>query len=325
MNELVENMPANTSLVKTIDLGLGCAGFFSMHKTPFTHTPIKSRIFPHQSYTHVKNTLMFALTSGEKLIKITGQTGIGKTLLINDVLSTIDHHFYAIRILNPKISAKILLCQIIDEFGLPYPADANVEQLMRLLRFALHEHYTKVDANIVIWFDDAHLLPENTLLLINKMGEWATPSRPLIQFIISGPSDLDKKINQHQFSSFKNNIRFSDQLNPIHKDELEAYLASYIQSLDKLNEPQFTPKALTTLYRYSQGNPSWINKLTYQALLQGFGKGQRIITHHYIKVAAQELNFLISAKQRKNLWPWIIFSLTCLNGILAYIFMGNYL
>ena len=323
MNELVDNKVINSSLIKTIDLGLGCAGFFSMHKAPFTHTPIKSRIFPHQSYRHVKNTLMFALTSGEKLIKITGQIGIGKTLLINDVLSTIDHQFYAIKIFNPKISAKNLLCQIIDEFGLPYPADANVEQLMRLLRFSLHDHYTKIDANIIVWLDDAHLLPENTLLLINKMGEWATPSRPLIQFIMSGSTDLDKKISQPQLSSLKNNIRFSDQLMPMHKEELESYLESYIQSIEKLNEPQFTPKALTNLYRYSHGNPSWVNKLTYQALLQGFGKGQRTITHHFVKAAAQELDLFSSTKQEKTKWPWIIFSLICLNGILALIFTGS--
>ena len=351
MNELVEknnsfsrNLNESNNLVITRDYGFDCASFFSMHKTPFTLTPPKNHIFEHENYLHAKNTLLFGISSGEKLLKITGEVGAGKTLLINDTLSSIDHQHYPIRILNPKISPKDLLCQIIDEFGRPYPADATIEQLMRVLRFTLHEHYTRTDANILVWIDDAQNLSNNTLLIIDKISSWSTPNRALLQFIISGSIELDQRLEHPLLSSMKNNIRFSDILINIKKHELSDYVSSCIHSEDELDKPQFIPRALKQLYKYSNGNPSAINKLAYKSLLLAYGKGLRTVTHHYVNAAFREqydaqnhvhqyLQNKVKTKSQqssgklytKKHWLHASVAWLSINAVLAYAYFGGYL
>lgn len=323
MNNLTKHKTASNNLVPIGNPGFDCANFFSMHRTPFTLTPKKENIYEHENFIHVKNTLLFGISSGEKLLQITGDIGSGKTLLINDVLSSIDHQHYPIKILNPKISPKDLLCQIIDEFGRPYPVDATIEQLMRLLRFTLHEHYTKTDANILVWIDDAHLLSKNTLLIIDKISGWSTPNRALLQFIISGANELHDKLNHPLLSSLKNNIRFSDKLSNINKNEIGAYVKSCIQSKEQHDEPQFTPKALTALYKHSSGNPSVVNTLAYKALLLAYGKGNRTITHNYINSAFHDHQNKITNKLNK--WYVAAAVWICVNIVVGVAFFGGYL
>jgi len=290
MNNLIKQENVSPEFYSASNLAKDCASFFSMHKIPFTLNPQKANIYFHESYLQVKSTLVFAVTSGEKIIKITGESGVGKTLLVNDVLSSIDHHYYPIRILNPKISPTDLLCQIINEFGRPYPIDASTEQLMRLLQFTLHEHYTQTNTNMLVWIDDAHQLPNNTLLSIDKISSWSTPSRALLQFILSGNNSLDTLLQTPALSSLKNNIRFSDNLEPIKKAEIKSYVQSCIHSSNKNDRPLFTEKALAQLHKRSNGNPSTINKLAYKSLLLAYGKGLRSIAHHYVNTAFQEEN-----------------------------------
>ena len=299
-----------------------CAGFFSMHKTPFTLTPSKSNIYQHENYTHVKNTILFSISSGERLIKLTGDIGVGKTLLVNDVLSSIDHQHYPIRILNPKISPKDLLCQIIDEFGRPYPVDATIEQLMRLLQFTLHEHYTRTDANMLVLIDDAHLLSNNTLLIIDKISAWSTPSRSLLQFILVGSIELDEKLCHPILASMKNNIRFADCLQCINRAEMRDYVQSCIQSTDTLDEPQFTDKALQQLHKLTAGNPSKINALAYKALLLAYGKGFRTIKHQYVKYAYAEGQQ--DAKTGRKIWPFVVGGWLIINAVLATLYFGGF-
>jgi len=328
MNELInktDNLPEATSLAAVPNLGFDCASFFSMHKIPFTHTPKKKHIFQHERFLHVKNTLLFGIASGEKLLKITGETGVGKTLLVNDVLSSIDHEHYPIRILNPRISPKDLLCQIIDEFGRPYPVDPTIEQLMRMLRFILHEHYTKNDAHILVWIDDAHLLSTNTLLIIDKISSWATPSRALLQFIISGSDELNTKLDNPLLKSVKNNIRFSDTLTGINKTEISDYVTSCVQSEERHDQPQFMPRALDLLFRQTNGNPSAINNVAYKALLAAYGKGHRTITRKLIQTAFLESYTPESTARNNKKWIIAFSAWMCVNVSLAIAYFGGFL
>ncbi|MDH3327182.1 MAG: AAA family ATPase [Gammaproteobacteria bacterium] len=324
MNNLIDKKPMSTELAPIPNFGFDCASFFSMHKTPFTLTPKKTHIYTHENYKHAKNTLLFGISSGEKLLKITGNVGVGKTLLINDVLSSIDHQHYPVRILNPKISSRDLLCQIIDEFGLAYPIDATIEQLMRFLRFTLHEHYAQTEANILVWIDDAHNLSNDTLLIIDKISSWSTPNRALLQFIISGANELDQRLDHQRLSSMKNNIRFSDTLKNINKNEIGNYVSSCIQSHEKHDEPQFTPSALKQLYKCSDGNPSAINKLAYKSLLVAYGNGLRTITHHYVNTAFSEQDKETEKPENKKLY-FTLSAWACINVVLAIAFFGGYL
>jgi len=322
MNELVNKESKELSTFP--DFGSNCASFFSMHKTPFTHTPKKSSIYIHQSYLQVKNTLLFAISSGEKLIKITGDVGSGKTLLTNDALSSVDHEHYPIRILNPKILPKDLLCQIIDEFGHLYPIDATIEQLMRLLRFALHEHYTRTNANMLVWIDDAHLLSTNTLLLVDKVSSWSTPNRTLLQFVITGDALLDERLQHPTLLSLENNIRFSAFIKNMEKHEIQDYVRSYILSIDAHDEPQFTEKAIHQLYKHTSGNPSAINKLAYKSLLLAYGKGRRTIKHNYVNDAFLEQEADNKDKSAVK-WKIALASWAVINTLFLVAYSGGYL
>jgi len=323
MRNLINQESFPEKLIANKNPGIECANFFSMHKVPFTLAPKKENIYEHKSFLHVKNTLLFGISSGEKLLQITGETGSGKTLLINDVLSSIDHHHYPIKILNPKISPKDLLSQIIDEFGRPYPMDATIEQLMRLLRFTLFDHYTKTDANILVWIDDAQLLSKNTLIIIEKVSSWSTPNRTLLQFILSGSNALNETLKQQALSSLKNNIRFSDTLNNLEKSEIQDYVKSCIQAIDKNDAPQFTPKALSVLYKKSGGNPSRVNILAYKALLFAYGKGRRTITHQYVNHAFKECE--VKTRKYGNKWLMAVGIAACANIVIGIVLFEGFL
>ena len=74
---------------------------FGLRELPFGITPDTSFFFACTNYQAALNTLLVAVKNGEGFIKITGEVGVGKTLLCRKFMATLDKSFVTAYVPNP--------------------------------------------------------------------------------------------------------------------------------------------------------------------------------------------------------------------------------
>ena len=262
--------------------------YFGFLQSPFSSLPKKHFFFEHTSATQMINTITFSLTSGESIVKVVGESGVGKTYLIRQVLSSLGEDYYAINISAPNLSANVFLKFFVEELGAAYPMEANNAQLLKYIQYLLCEHHSKTNFRIVVWVDDAQKLPDETLDVISTLSKMETSYRLLMQFVISGSKTLDKKLDRESMADLRERISFSSELTGLTFSEMKAYVKERLRIVDAENPECFSHSAMSALYKNTSGIPAKINKLSHKSLMLAFGKGDVTIERSHIWKAASD-------------------------------------
>ena len=113
------------------------AEFYGFTKEPFQITPDIDFLFLSPSHKEALACIEYGIRQRKGLIAITGEVGVGKTMILRSYLKKVDANKQkTIYILNPKVSFDSLLSTILIELGAePAPGDATekVSQLHEIL------------------------------------------------------------------------------------------------------------------------------------------------------------------------------------------------
>jgi len=261
---------------------------FGFSKLPFSSLPRSSYFYQYDSALHVLNTVIFSIKSGEAVVKVTGDPGVGKTYLLRQAMSSLAEECYVINNLNPNVSANVFLKSIVEEFGVAYSLEANNAQLIKHIQYLLYEHYTKTDYRIVVWVDDAHNLPQQTLEVIQTLAQLETSARKLIQFVLSGTTALDDKLKSRRLVHLKQKIIYAERLLPLDYAAFKGYVNARLTDAGSPDGSYFTDAAMQALFKQSFGIPRQINCIAHKAMLLAFGKGHLEIKKEDVVIAAQD-------------------------------------
>ena len=275
------------------------APHFGLRQQPFISNLDRRYFFSHESAVEVINTLQYALKSGEGITKITGISGIGKTFLTANLLSTLHESFFVIKILNPAGSPQTLLKAILDEMCSDYRDDANDQQLTKLVLAALCAFYAKFNTPVVLSIDNAERLPIETLATLSTLNNLETQHRKLMQTILIGSNELDKKLKHPSLTSLHRRISFSAELKPLNREETINYIKDRTQISGNYNSELFSTRALNSIYKISRGVPLLINIISHKGMMLAYGEGAYQINTAHIKYAAKDTHQVANYKTWK--------------------------
>ena len=262
--------------------------FFGLKENPFTVTPDTRYFFAHNSCQDALNVLLLATYGGEGFIKITGEVGTGKTLLCRKFLSSLDEDYLTAYIPNPYLEPATLLFAIADELGVAYSDHCNQHQILKLMTQFLIETYAQQHCAVVICLDEAHVMPIETLEMLRLLGNLETQRRKLLQIVLFGQPELDRRLDLPAVRQLKQRIGFSCQLAPLKRIEVEDYLHHRL-SIAGLSGPRlFSKTAVKLLYNATHGIPRLVNIVCFKALLAAYGQGQRLISARHITAAIKD-------------------------------------
>ena len=91
--------------------------FFGFDKLPFRLRPDPDFLFSGHEYLRARGQVLAALQRGPRVVLLMGPPGVGKTLLLEDVLGEIKGQFALCRINQPHISATELLQALLLQLG----------------------------------------------------------------------------------------------------------------------------------------------------------------------------------------------------------------
>jgi len=293
--------------------------FFGLKSPPFSLLPDRNFFYCHASAQETLNTLYYSLCSDESIIKVTGAPGIGKTVLCNTFFSALDAHFIVLKIVNPNIDSDIFLKAILDEFSLPYPMAINAHQLVKYLESFLLELHKKRQCRVVVYVDEAHQLPEQTLEIIRILSNLQTQDKNLLQFVLVGQPALDNKLKGKNIVPLRQRISFSGRLIALTRAEAKEYVLFRFARAGLAHQHIFTRKALKLLHWGSAGLPRLINIIGHKSMLIAYGEGKQTITDRHVIVAIKDTESTRDRCLRRTIIRHSLSYLACGIAILIFI------
>jgi len=274
---------------------------FGLREQPFGITPDISFFFACASYQQALNTLLVAAKNGEGFIKITGEVGTGKTLLCRKFMATLDQSFVTAYIPNPFLEPRTLMLALADELEIPLEKDIDQHQLLKAINLRLLD-LARDGKCVLLCLDEAQALPIESLEALRLLTNLETEKRKLLQIVMFGQPELDRKLQQEAIRQLNQRITFHYHLGPLTRDDMEFYVSHRLCVAGYTGSRLFSRSALRTLYAASGGTPRLVNILAHKCLMVAYGEGMQEVRAHHARAAAGDTGASKTRKMRPLDW-----------------------
>lgn len=260
---------------------------FGLREVPFSITPDTSYFFSFSSYQAALNTLLIAAKNGEGFIKITGEVGTGKTLLCRKFLAMLDTDFVTAYIPNPLLEPRSLMLALADELECSTDRHIEQHQLIKTINLKLLE-LANQGKRVLLCIDEAQALPIETLEALRLLSNLETEKRKLLQIVLFGQPELDRKLARSEIRQLTQRISFHYQLQALSAEEINIYVAHRLSVAGYTGPALFGSAALIALKIASAGVPRMVNVLAHKALMLSFGEGKKHVSARHVILAARD-------------------------------------
>ena len=288
---------------------------FGFTKMPFGLTPDTEFFVDLEQHHDVLDVLTMALNSGEGFIKISAEVGSGKTLLCRKILQQAAEHWQLAYIPDPCLTPLELKWALALELGLKFSSNIEPGQLLPLLQRQLVSLAAQGKQPIVL-IDEAQALPDDTLEALRLLTNLETEKRKLLQVVLFGQPELDKRLYSYRFRQLQQRITFSCRLALLTRSQVRGYV-NHRTRLAGTEKPLFSRLAINGLYKYSRGIPRLVNILAHKGLLLAYGEGKARVGLSHIWQAARDTD---NVKQASLWWYGLVTSIF----LAAYVLFAFY-
>jgi general secretion pathway protein A len=261
--------------------------FYGLAASPFSITPDPRYLFFSRRHREAFEHMLFGITARKGFILITGEVGAGKSTLCRAVLEQLGDGTATAMILNPMMTGPQLLRAILAEFDLPEQGNDRVRMMKRLNTFLLDRAGANQD--VALFVDEAQDLSDVLLEEVRLLSNLETDDRKLLQIVLIGQPELKARLDKSRFRQLRQRITVRYHLEPIDREETEAYVFHRIEVAGGNGRPSFTPAAIRRIHRYSGGVPRLINAVCDKALLAGYVESRDEIGWRQVRRAVRDL------------------------------------
>ena len=263
---------------------------FGLKQPPFKITPNTEFFFSGGNRGAVLDALVYAITSGEGIVKVVGEVGSGKTMLCRMLETLLPESIERVYLANPSVAPEDILHAIAFELQLDLPPQADRLQVMQALQNHLIERHAQ-GRQVVIFVEEAQGMPLSTLEEIRLLSNLETKNDKLLQIVLFGQPELDTNLNQQHIRQLRERITHSFNLGPLGDHDIGDYLIYRLRTAGYFGPPLFTKRAVKRIAQASKGLVRRVNILADKALLAAFAENAYAITPKHINVAIRDSEF----------------------------------
>lgn len=274
---------------------------FGLNRPPFKITPDTSLFFEGSKRGAALGALVYAITSGEGIIKVVGEVGSGKTMLCRMLELRLAELVDVVYIANPSLSPDNILHVIAHELNLDITNQSNkLDVMQKLQAYLLQKHAG--NRQVVVFVEEAQSMPVETLEEIRLLSNLETDQNKLLQMVLFGQPELDEKLAQPHIRQLKERITHSFYLDPFPPKDTLDYLNFRMRAVGYRGPDIFNQKTAKEVIKYSGGLTRRINILADKALLASYSEGKHEVTTRHVQTAATDSEFRNAAKRL----PWLM-------------------
>ena len=263
---------------------------FGLERPPFKITPDTSMFYEGSKRGAALEALIYAIKSGEGIIKVVGEVGSGKTMLCRMLELRLSSIVDVVYIANPSLSPDNILHVIAHELHLDVQSnDSKLDVMQKLQDYLLHKHAN--NRQVVVFVEEAQSMPVETLEEIRLLSNLETDQHKLLQMVLFGQPELDDKLAQSQIRQLKERITHSFYLDPFPPEDTLDYLNFRLRAVGYRGPSIFNQRTANAVEKYSSGLSRRINIIADKALMATFSDGSHEVKTSHVATAAKDSDF----------------------------------
>lgn len=262
--------------------------YWQLAARPFEHATDERFLFAAESQRGALLKLRYCIENRRGAAVLAGETGLGKTLLVEMLLRELDPSLAPrVHVVFPQMPAEQLLTYLGDQLtGQVTPLSATIDQSVQRIERILREH-AAAGRHPVIAIDEAHLLRETQALeTIRLLLNFQHAGQPLATFLLAGQTGL--VLGVRRLPALDERMAVTCVLARLSADETRQYIEHRLAAAGA-KRVIFDPSAVEAIYELTHGIPRRINRLCDLALLVGYGEELPEIRAAHIESIYQEL------------------------------------
>jgi general secretion pathway protein A len=235
--------------------------FFGFDKLPFRLRPDPDFLYSGQEYLRARTRVIDELRGKSRIVLLSGPAGVGKTLLLEEVLREVGSQFGLCRINQPHISATELLQALLLQLEVP-PADGDAGRVRPFAELAASLGKAARESAPLLIIDDAQWLAGATLRAFGEILARA----PRLKILLAFRQGLELRAETFAARTGISEQPRQIELHPLSAEATKSYIERRLAVAGGAGKELFEADAYAMIYQHTGGAARLINVLCDAAL-----------------------------------------------------------
>jgi len=203
-----------------------------------------------------------------------GETGTGKTTLLNTVLARSHPNLRLACVPNPRLSFEEIMRVVLPQLGVVTDERGKLELIQALERAVANR---PLGSRTAILIDEAQNLSDETLEDLRLLTNSAGAQDRELQIVLMGHPELLDRLSAHHLRQLRERISTKVSLPALSALESTAYIDCRLRAQNGSSRV-FEPNAIKYLVEAAAGIPRRLNVLCHNTLLLAYSKNEGTVT-----------------------------------------------
>jgi general secretion pathway protein A len=243
--------------------------FFGFTESPFSLSPDPAFFYRSEQHEEALANLVYGVQARKGFIVLSGEVGTGKTTMLECLRDYLESQYIEFAFLfNSRINVEQFFEMIAYDLDLPCPRTSKTEVLFALNQLLVEQ--AQEGRTVVLIVDEAHNLEWEVLEEVRLLGNLENRQGKLLQIILSGQPELDRKLDAPNLRQLKQRIVLRCNLQPFTLRDAVDYMQSRLERVGVAEQEIFSEELMAEIHVRSQGIPRVINAICDNMLLTAF-------------------------------------------------------
>lgn len=242
--------------------------YYGLDADPFRLAADNNNLYSHQSLVKARSYLQYGLQVGEGIILLTGDSGTGKTTLVETVVN---------EQLGANLDPIIVECsdysgqELLSHYATVLCGEdvkADIPDALNLITHALMQAHSEGKHSLLV-LDEAQQLQSSALDKLTLLNNLRYAGDQLVQIFLIGRPDLRETLLQPDLEHLHQRLVATCRLNKLTKSETKEYVLHKLTAVNWTGSPAISPNVFAAIHKTSTGIPRWINLICSRLMLHG--------------------------------------------------------
>jgi general secretion pathway protein A len=276
--------------------------FWGFRENPFGLSPDPAFLYRSMQHEEALGSLIQGVQNREGLMVLTGDVGTGKTMILECLRDFLKSQAYEFAFLdNPRVTVDQFFEIIVYNLGLP--CNRNAKAQVRSALDQLIRQQARQGRTTVLIVDEAQNLAADVLEQIRLLGNRENPSGKLLQIVLSGQREFERRFNAPDLRDLKRRIAQHCRLVAFTAAETREYISMRLERAGMPNQTVFPPNLTAEIHLRSQGIPRLINAICDNLLLKAYAMESRIATVEMLEEISANMRLDYTRRSRSHPLP----------------------
>ena len=251
--------------------------FFGFSESPFNLSPDPAFFYRSEQHEEALANLVYGVQARKGFIVLSGEVGTGKTTMLECLRDYLESQYIEFAfIFNSRLTVEQFFEMIAYDLDLPCQRTSKTEVLFGLNQLLVEQ--AQEGRTVVLIVDEAHNLEWDVLEEIRLLGNLENRNGKLLQIILAGQPELDRKLDAPNLRQLKQRIVLRCNLEPFTLRDAVEYIVSRLERAGMPEQTVFSEELMAEIQIRAQGIPRVINALCDNLLLTAFANETKVCT-----------------------------------------------